>query len=50
MEDSEKEYQEYQENMQKGNFLRQLYFETEYCKISMACTPAWSKEQYKLVK
>jgi hypothetical protein len=31
MEDSEKEYQEYQENMQKGNFLRQLYFETEYC-------------------
>jgi len=26
------------------------YYETEYCKISMACTPAWSREQHKLVK
>lgn len=25
------------------------YFDTKYCKISMACTPAWSVEQYKLV-
>ena len=26
------------------------YWESEYCKVSMACTPAWSKEQYKIVK
>lgn len=26
------------------------YFDTEYCVISMACTPAWSPEQHKLVK
>lgn len=26
------------------------YYNTEYCKISMCCTPAWSKEQHKLVK
>ncbi len=26
------------------------YYDTEYCKISMACTPAWSIEQHKLVK
>lgn len=25
------------------------YWETEYCKVSMACIPAFSKEQYKLV-
>ena len=26
------------------------YYDTEYCKISMSCTPAWSIEQHKLVK
>lgn len=26
------------------------YYDTEYCVISMTCTPAWSVEQYKLVK
>ena len=26
------------------------YYDTEYCKISMACTPAWSPEQHKIVK
>lgn len=25
------------------------YWEAEYCKVSMTCTPAWSKEQYKLI-
>ena len=26
------------------------YWETDYCKVSMACTPAWSIEQHKLVQ
>lgn len=26
------------------------YYDTEYCKISMSCTPAWSMEQHKLVE
>jgi len=26
------------------------YYDTEYCKISMVCTPAWTIEQHKLVK
>lgn len=26
------------------------YYDTEHCIISMACTPAWSIEQHKLVK
>ena len=26
------------------------YYDTEYCKISMSCTPAWSMEQHRLVK
>ena len=26
------------------------YFETQYCKIAMACTPEWSKEQYRMVE
>ena len=25
------------------------YFDTQYSKIAMACTPAWSKEQYRMV-
>lgn len=26
------------------------YWDTEHCIVSMTCTPAWSIEQYKLVK
>lgn len=26
------------------------YWDVEYCKVSMTCTPAWSKEQYKLLQ
>ena len=26
------------------------YWESEYCKVSMTCTPAWSKEQYKIIQ
>lgn len=26
------------------------YWESEYCKVSMACSPAWSEKQYKLVQ
>lgn len=26
------------------------YWEVEYCKVSMTCTPAWSKEQHKLIQ
>jgi len=26
------------------------YWQTEHCKVSMTCTPAWSKEQYELIK
>lgn len=26
------------------------YYDTEYCVISMSCTPAWSPDQHKLVK
>lgn len=26
------------------------YWETEYCKVSMTCTPAWTEEQHKLVE
>ena len=25
------------------------YWETNYCKVSMACSPAWSIEQHKLI-
>lgn len=25
------------------------YFDTNYCVISMSCTPAWSPEQYKMI-
>ena len=25
------------------------YFDTDYCVISLTCTPAWSPEQYKLI-
>lgn len=25
------------------------YYDTEYCKISMSCTPAWSMEQHKFL-
>ncbi len=26
------------------------YWDTDYCKVSMTCTPAWNKEQYQLVE
>lgn len=26
------------------------YWNTEYCKVSMSCTPAWSEEQHKLIQ
>ena len=26
------------------------YWESDYCKVSMICTPAWSKEQYKVIQ
>lgn len=26
------------------------YWETDYCKVTMSCTPAWTEEQHKLVK
>ena len=26
------------------------YWNSNYCKVSMTCTPAWNKEQYQLVK
>lgn len=26
------------------------YWKTNYCKVSMTCTPAWTVEQYKLVE
>lgn len=26
------------------------YWETQYCKVSMTCTPAWSEEQHKLIQ
>lgn len=26
------------------------YYETEYCVLSMSCTPAWSPDQHKIVK
>ena len=40
---------------QKGDSIliqpnEKYYYDTEYCKISMACTPAWSPEQHKIVK
>lgn len=25
------------------------YFDTDYCVISLACTPAWSSEQYDII-
>lgn len=25
------------------------YYETDYCKISMTCTPAWSKDQHRII-
>ena len=26
------------------------YWETEYCKVSMTCTPAWTKEQHRIIE
>lgn len=42
-------------NFQKGDSIlinnnEKYYWDTQYCKISMTCTPAWSEEQHKLVQ
>ena len=29
---------------------KKYYWETDYCKVSMTCSPAWSPEQYKVVE
>ena len=29
---------------------KKYYWETNYCKVSMTCTPAWSPEQHKVVE
>jgi len=29
---------------------KKYYWNTEYCKVSMFCTPAWNPEQYKRVE
>lgn len=29
---------------------KKYYWNTDYCKVSMTCTPAWTPEQHKLVK
>ena len=28
---------------------KKYYWDTNHCKVSMTCTPAWSLEQYKMV-
>jgi hypothetical protein len=28
---------------------KKYYWKTDYCKVSMSCTPAWRPEQYRLV-
>ena len=28
---------------------RKYYWDTEYCKVSMSCTPAWNEEQHRIV-
>ena len=28
---------------------RKYYWDTDYCRVSITCSPAWSPEQYKLV-
>lgn len=42
-------------NFEKGDAIlidnnEKYYWNTEYCKVSMTCTPAWSKEQHKLIQ
>lgn len=32
------------------NSNEKYYWESSYCKVSMSCTPSWSKDQYKTVK
>lgn len=31
-------------------YLTYMYWETEFCKVSMTCTPAWTKEQHKIIQ
>lgn len=28
---------------------RKYYWKTDYCKVSMSCSPAWTEEQHKLI-
>ncbi len=42
-------------NFSKGDAIliennEKYYWETQYCKVSMSCTPAWSEEQHKLIQ
>jgi len=42
-------------NFEKGDSIlinnnEKYYWNAEYCKVAMACTPAFTKEQYKVVK
>ena len=41
-------------NFSKGDAIliennKKYYWETDYCKVSMSCSPAWNPEQHKLV-
>lgn len=41
-------------NFQKGDAIlidsnEKYYWDTNYCKVSMSCTPSWNNEQHKLV-
>lgn len=41
-------------NFSKGDSIlinnnEKYYWETEYCKVSMTCTPAWNEKQHKLI-
>ena len=42
-------------NFEKGDSIlindnEKYYWDTEYCKVSMTCTPAWTQEQYRLIQ
>lgn len=42
-------------NFEKGDSIlinpnEKYYWKTEYCRVSMSCTPAWNENQHKLVE
>lgn len=42
-------------NFSKGDTIlidnnEKYYWDTEYCKVSMTCTPAWTEEQHRLIQ